>query len=33
MEPLALLRSAGLSAADIAAIADVNPRRVFARLR
>jgi aminocarboxymuconate-semialdehyde decarboxylase len=33
MEPLALLRSAGLSAAEIDAIADGNPRRVFARLR
>ena len=33
MEPLALLRAAGLSAAEIHAIADVNPRRVFARLR
>jgi aminocarboxymuconate-semialdehyde decarboxylase len=33
MEPLALLRSAGLSAADVKAIADDNPRRVFARLR
>jgi aminocarboxymuconate-semialdehyde decarboxylase len=33
MEPLALLRSAGLSAAQIEAIADANPRRVFARLR
>jgi aminocarboxymuconate-semialdehyde decarboxylase len=33
MEPLALLRSAGLSAADIEAIADTNPRRIFARLR
>jgi aminocarboxymuconate-semialdehyde decarboxylase len=33
MEPLALLRSAGLSAAEIDAIADANPRRVFARLR
>jgi aminocarboxymuconate-semialdehyde decarboxylase len=32
MEPLALLRSAGLSAAEIAAIADGNPRRVFSRL-
>jgi aminocarboxymuconate-semialdehyde decarboxylase len=32
MEPLALLRSAGLSAADIEAIADTNPRRIFARL-
>jgi aminocarboxymuconate-semialdehyde decarboxylase len=29
MEPLALLRSAGLSAAEITAIADGNPRRVF----
>jgi aminocarboxymuconate-semialdehyde decarboxylase len=33
MEPLVLLRSAGLSAAEIAAIADANPRRVFARLK
>jgi aminocarboxymuconate-semialdehyde decarboxylase len=33
MEPLAHLRSAGLSAADIDAIADANPRRVFSRLR
>jgi aminocarboxymuconate-semialdehyde decarboxylase len=33
MEPLALLRSAGLSAAEIEAIADANPRRIFARLR
>src|SRR5262249_12742558 len=33
MEPLALLRSAGLSAAEGEAIADANPRRVFARLR
>jgi len=33
MEPLALLRSAGLSAAEIEVIADANPRRVFARLR
>ena len=33
MEPLALLRSAGLSAGEIDAIADGNPRRVFARLR
>jgi aminocarboxymuconate-semialdehyde decarboxylase len=32
MEPLGLLRSAGLSASDIAAITDTNPRRVFARL-
>jgi aminocarboxymuconate-semialdehyde decarboxylase len=33
MEPLAHLRSAGLSATAIDAIADANPRRVFARLR
>jgi len=33
MEPLAHLRLAGLSAAQIDAIADANPRRVFARLR
>jgi aminocarboxymuconate-semialdehyde decarboxylase len=33
MEPLALLRSAGLSAAESDAIADANPRRVFARLK
>jgi aminocarboxymuconate-semialdehyde decarboxylase len=33
MEPLALLRSAGLSAAETDAIADANPRRVFGRLR
>jgi aminocarboxymuconate-semialdehyde decarboxylase len=33
MEPLALLRSAGLSAAEIETIADANPRRVFSRLR
>jgi aminocarboxymuconate-semialdehyde decarboxylase len=32
MEPLALLRAAGLSAGDIQTIADANPRRVFARL-
>jgi aminocarboxymuconate-semialdehyde decarboxylase len=32
MEPLALLSAAGLSAADVTAIADDNPRRVFARL-
>src|SRR5215467_13430082 len=31
MEPLALLRSAGLSAAQSEAIADGNPRRVFTR--
>jgi aminocarboxymuconate-semialdehyde decarboxylase len=33
MEPLALLRAAGLSAGDMDAIADRNPRRVFSRLR
>jgi aminocarboxymuconate-semialdehyde decarboxylase len=33
MEPLALLRAAGLSAAEIKSIADDNPRRVFSRLR
>jgi aminocarboxymuconate-semialdehyde decarboxylase len=33
MEPLTLLRSAGLSPAQIDAIADLNPRRVFNRLR
>jgi aminocarboxymuconate-semialdehyde decarboxylase len=33
MEPLALLRAAGLPAADAAAISDANPRRIFARLR
>jgi aminocarboxymuconate-semialdehyde decarboxylase len=32
MEPLGLLRSAGLSAVEIEAIADGNPRRVFSRL-
>jgi aminocarboxymuconate-semialdehyde decarboxylase len=32
MEPLALLRSAGLPSADVTAIADDNPRRLFARL-
>jgi aminocarboxymuconate-semialdehyde decarboxylase len=32
MEPLALFRAAGLSAAEIERIADVNPRRVFSRL-
>jgi aminocarboxymuconate-semialdehyde decarboxylase len=32
MEPLALLRAAQLSPAEITAIADDNPRRVFARL-
>ena len=33
MEPLALLRGAGLPAADVEAICDANPRRLFARLR
>src|SRR5262249_21736346 len=33
MEPLALLRSAGLSAGAIGAIADANPHRVFSGLR
>ena len=33
MEPLALLRSAGLPAAEVAAIADANPRRIFSRLK
>jgi aminocarboxymuconate-semialdehyde decarboxylase len=33
MEPLALLRAAGLSKADTDAIADANPRRLFARLK
>jgi len=33
MEPLALLRTAGLSASEVDAIADENPRRVFPRLR
>jgi aminocarboxymuconate-semialdehyde decarboxylase len=32
MEPLTLLRAAGLSAGDIQTIADANPRRIFARL-
>jgi hypothetical protein len=32
IEPLAHLRSAALSAAEIDAIADANPRRVFTRL-
>jgi aminocarboxymuconate-semialdehyde decarboxylase len=33
MEPLALLRAAGLSSSEMGAIADRNPRRVFSRLR
>ena len=33
MEPLMLLRESGLSSYEIDAIADANPRRVFARLR
>jgi aminocarboxymuconate-semialdehyde decarboxylase len=32
MEPLAFLRAAGLAPAQIRAVADENPRRVFARL-
>jgi len=32
MAPLALLRAAGLSASEVDAIADDNPRRVFPRL-
>lgn len=32
MEPMTLLRAAGLSAADAEAIADGNPRRVFSRI-
>ena len=32
MEPLALLKAAGLSKADTDAIADGNPRRLFSRL-
>jgi aminocarboxymuconate-semialdehyde decarboxylase len=32
MEPLALLKSAGLPEGAIEAIADINPRRVFRRL-
>ena len=33
MEPLALLKSAGLSKSDSDAIADSNPRRLFARMK
>ena len=33
MEPLALLKAAGLSKADTDAIAEGNPRRLFARLK
>jgi aminocarboxymuconate-semialdehyde decarboxylase len=33
MAPLELLRAAGLSASDGEAISDVNPRRLFSRLR
>ena len=33
MAPLALIRSAGLSKADTEAIADANPRRLFARMK
>jgi aminocarboxymuconate-semialdehyde decarboxylase len=33
MEPLAMLKAAGLSKPDTDAIADGNPRRLFARLK
>jgi aminocarboxymuconate-semialdehyde decarboxylase len=33
MEPLALLKAAGLSKADSDAISDVNPRRLFSRMK
>jgi aminocarboxymuconate-semialdehyde decarboxylase len=33
MEPMALLKAAGLSKADTDAVADANPRRLFARLK
>jgi aminocarboxymuconate-semialdehyde decarboxylase len=33
MEPLALLKAAGLSKADTDAIAEGNPRRLFARMK
>jgi hypothetical protein len=33
MEPLALLRAAGLSQADSEAISDRNPHRLFARMK
>jgi aminocarboxymuconate-semialdehyde decarboxylase len=33
MEPLAMLKAAGLSKADSEAIAEGNPRRLFARLK
>jgi aminocarboxymuconate-semialdehyde decarboxylase len=33
LEPLDSLRAAGFSAAEIATIADANPRRLFSRLR
>jgi hypothetical protein len=33
MAPLALIRSAGLSKAETEAIADANPRRLFARMK
>jgi aminocarboxymuconate-semialdehyde decarboxylase len=33
MQPLAALRAAGLTAAQIEAVAESNPRRVFSRLR
>jgi len=33
MEPLALLRAAGLSTSDSDAISDGNPRRLFAKMK
>jgi hypothetical protein len=33
MEPLTLLKAAGLSKSDTDAIAEGNPRRLFARLK
>jgi aminocarboxymuconate-semialdehyde decarboxylase len=33
MEPLALLKAAGLSKSDSDAISDGNPRRLFARMK
>jgi aminocarboxymuconate-semialdehyde decarboxylase len=33
MAPLALIRAAGLSKTDTEAIADGNPRRLFARMK
>jgi aminocarboxymuconate-semialdehyde decarboxylase len=33
LHPLASLKAAGFSAAEIAAVADANPRRLFKRLK